>query len=116
MVGVCEAARPPTMRAMSVLPLTVDRRDDGASAWQTLVGATLPESIRFDILRPLRCQSETSSQYAAGGRRARCFRVDLSSGLLIGPDQTPPSCSPSACRLVAGTLSSSHYLLVERGG
>src|SRR5437764_11174961 len=88
MVGVCEAARPPTMRAMSVLPLTVDRRDDGASAWQTLVGATLPESIRFDILRPLRCQSETSSQYAAGGRRARCFRVDLSSGLLIGPDQT----------------------------
>jgi hypothetical protein len=41
---------PPMMRAMPVLPGAVDREDEGASVWQTLVEVTSPKPIRFDLL------------------------------------------------------------------
>src|SRR5256885_12246385 len=64
MVGVCEAARPPMMRAMSVFLVIVDRKITASP--------------------PARCQNK---QCAADVPRPHCFRIELPNQLLIGLDQ-----------------------------
>src|SRR2546429_3380329 len=68
---------PPMMRAIPVLLGTVNRKDDGAS----LADAGRSHVTEVDPVRHLAtialAQPDPVPKCAAGGRRARCFRVDL---------------------------------------